>query len=248
MRFISRSALGVLVVVFAMSAVASTSAFATSTNNPQWSIAGELLGNGKNAEVTANGSGAWRINTFGISTECTSVKAKSGAVLTGTAAPVAGTSSETLVFKGCGVPHYAKCKIDKGAETIATEPLTGTLAFLTKEAAEKEKGPNVVILKPATGKVFIHFIEEEEKVGTGECPFRGEEKFQGEVALKAPEGETLKIGHTFTSSGISMYFENSGGKTLEKKSRLTFFEAAAATMEGEMKAELASKESWSIFG
>jgi len=251
MRTRYRMVVAALLTVLAMSALASTSAFAASTNNPQWKVNGALLGNGNNAEVTATGSGRWLIGSYGLRTVCGRLNAKSGAVITGTAAPVAGTSSETLVFEDCEAGGFPRCKIngeEGGLGKITTEPLTGTLAFLTEEAAEQEQGPNVVLLKPTTGKVFMHFIEKENREGTNECPIPGKWTFEGALLLKASEGGTELTHHTFEASNRSGYYVNSGGKTLKEKSGLTAFGGAGATMEGKLSVELANKQSWSIFG
>jgi hypothetical protein len=245
MRFISRSVLGVLVAVLALSALASTSAFAASTNNPQWKVNGVLLGSGQSDEVGIVGGSAWKISNFGLTTECSKVSLKAGAKLLG---GDPGTSSETITYSGCSEVSRPKCKINGNSGTITTQPLTGTLAFETKEAAEKETGPTIVVLKPTTGKVFLSYVEEEASKGLHECFYGGERTFTGELALRAPEGATELTVHSFEPSTIKWYYVNTGGKTVETNVKQLAWAGTAATMQGEMKVELAGKQNWSIFG
>ncbi len=247
MRSIFRRAFLSLLVVTALTAVAATSALAASTNNPLWRIKGALLASGHTAEVTAGkiSGGVWRITNFGITTECSKVKFKTGAVITGSTAPAAGTANGTLVFEGCSVAGFSSCTINgKVPGTITSEALTATLAFATKEAAEKETGPYVVVLKPTSGKVFMKYLEE------GECPFGGTHAYEGEVALSAPEGGTELVEHAFEAPSVSIttYYVNSAGKTVQKTGVHLTGNGGGATLGGLMKVELVSKELWSVVG
>lgn len=251
MRSMFRTALVTLVAALAMGALTSSSALAASTNNPQWEINKKILGEGESAEMTAKASGRQILSSSLAEIECTKLKVQTGAKMLGSKAPASGSANETIVYEECEVNSFPGCEINKGKAgkaKITTDPLTTTLVFETKEAAEKETGATLSLLKPSTGKTFAPLELSPE---TGEaCPTKGNLGIAGEVAFENIEGAVAKESHELRSlSRISKAFVNEGGKTVEKSVvGLKLGGGVAMTYLGIFEVTLTSKALWNVFG
>ena len=155
-----------LAAVFAMSLVWSASAFAKSTNNPQYEIeeggvAKILAAPAEKPEtrvVEAEQSGVQKLEGSGVVLACKKLKLKAGATIIGSNKPNAGKSAETLEYSECEVEGSPNCEINKekaGKAKLTTNALTDTLVFATKKAAEEEVAPTDTLFEPTTGKEFI---------------------------------------------------------------------------------------------
>lgn len=226
---------GTVVAVMAASlAVMAPSAFANSTNNPQWEIGGAILGEGETKGLEAEASGAQILTASTTELECSSVTAEN-AEFKGSKAPAAGTASETLAYGGCHIKGKTAAECEgrtKGGATAAqikTDPLTATLAFETEKAGVEQEAPTVSVFKPASGSTFV----EVELKGTS-CPSIKEASISGGVVAKNVNGQNLGLSHELEapSSPITKYFVNNGGKTEEQKTSLKAFGIAAAKYIG----------------
>jgi hypothetical protein len=265
-----------LVAVFAMGAVAASSASAASTNNPQWrychnvgagkglftnascttSGTGEFelatLGAGESKEITAVQNGVQKLNVggeFGATIECSKLKVAAGAKILGSTAPAAGTDEEVIVYEECKVVGKPLCKIngeESGKAKIKTELLKSTLVFETKAAAEAEKPPTLTLFEPKTAANFVVL-----KL-TGTCPPGGETfEIKGQVAVKdlPATGEPHLETNELEAPAVAIkeYFINKGGVTEKKAVTPLKFGLFSATYEGKARITLVSKEFWWVF-
>jgi len=251
-----------LVAAFAMSAVAS--ATASALNNPQWQIC-EKTGGPLNSECTAGSSGqfegvllttgskevtATQVGvqklsnpTSGLVIVCQTLKLKAGATIIGHAAPAAGTSAETIEYGECEVEGFPNCLINgKKSASLTTLPLTDTLVFQTKAAAEGQTSPTLTLFEPTTPKLFIEFTL------SGTCPVTGAVKVEGAVLVENVNGQNYATSHTLNApaTSITKYFVNNGATTEEKTAKLTVL-GTAAKYVGESKVQLASGLFWRVF-
>jgi hypothetical protein len=238
-------------LVAAVALVAASVALAASTNNPQYKVAGAILGSGNTRIFTVTQVNTQTLKGTGLTIECTGLKAEAGATIIGSAAPNPGTSKETLEYSGCTVKNFPKCKVNGHIPgEIKTQPLINKLAFETKAAAEKEKEPTVTVLTPEAEKEpkFALFTLTEENKGTKECPLTGEVGSKGSVALKnvaKAEEETETHELEGTEPALKAYWLNEGGESTEHKVRLEVA-GLAATYVGKSRVTIA-KTPWSAF-
>lgn len=242
MRYIRVIAMPILLLVLPplIGAVGTTSALAASTGNPQWSlcikkaggkfasgcesVGGEFgtmaLGAGETREIKGSTEETQELQVIGGAVLAKKLKFASGAVMRGSNQPNPGETEETIEYEELSVPGFPACKIEQNevvVTTLKTQPLKDKLAFQTKVAAEKEEGPVVTVLKPATGNLIVQFA----LVGT--CPnAEGAQKVEGAVVMENLEGEKYKEKHTFKGPAASIedYFVNEGGKTVTQTAEL----------------------------
>jgi hypothetical protein len=142
----------VLVAMFAMGAIFSASALATSA--PYWSINGTRLAAGQTHNITAKSvTAAFTLTTPKLKTEikCTGFSVKEG-VLLGSSETNPGTNNEVVVFTGC--------KLEKGNGGPTECTLTSTTLTtnsLKSELVEKAVAPKILLTEffPAKGSTFI---------------------------------------------------------------------------------------------
>ncbi len=237
-----------LLALSVLGAFAASSAFAASTNNPQWQVnKAELSGN---KEVTAEANGTQKLNVagaFGATIACKKLKVASGAKIIGSTKPAAGTDEETIVYEECEVEGSPSCTINgeaAGKAKITTNLLKSTLVFKTKAAAEKEESSTLSLFEPKTGTVFVTLTL------AGTCPATGSFEITGQVAAENVKGNEEIETHELNApaTAITKYFVNEGGKTVEKKVNALKFGIFPASYVGKAKIKLTSKEVWSVIG
>jgi hypothetical protein len=246
MRYIRIIAMPALLLLLAplIGAVGTTSALAASTGNPQWSLcvkkaggkftagcesaggefATEALAAGETREMKGTAGEAQELQVAGGAVVAKKLKFAHGAAMRGSNQPNPGETEETIEYEELSVPGFPACKVEQSKTVVTalkTRALKDKLAFQTKAGAEKEEGPIVTVLKPASGNLIIEF----ELVGAGEktCPSEGLQKVEGAIVLEDLEGEKYKEAHSFKGPAgpIAAYFVNEGGVTVEKTAELT---------------------------
>ena len=178
--------------------------------------------------------------------ECSKSNLATGTAIIGSSAPEAGTGSARMVLSECHYVYEPSCKVGNNG-TITSEPLTLTLAFKSREAAEKEAAPNLVVAQPTNPKPFGSFASY--TVSGGGCAISSEHFIQGGFALETSQGEAELLAHSFSALSVNSYFVNSAG--LSKEKALSFKDSSGgsnAHLTGTVKLELASKSPWSIVG
>jgi len=128
-----------LVAVFAMGAIFSASALATSA--PFWSINGTRLAAGKTHFISAKPvSAAFTLTTpaLGVEIKCTGFSLKEGSLL-GSTELNPGTNDEVVVFTGC------KLETGNGAPECKLTSETLTTNSLKSELVEKAAAPKILL-------------------------------------------------------------------------------------------------------
>jgi len=174
-----------LVAVFAMGAVFSASASATSA--PFWSINGTRLAAGKTHFITAKPVSPTFVLTTpaaGVKIVCTGFSLKEGSLL-GSTENNPGTNDEVVVFSGCTLEGIPECKLT--SETLTTNSLKS-------ELVEKAVAPKILLTEFFPVKqpfIVLHFE------GTG-CPVGGETPVEGSTAAEVTTDnaaeETTELG------------------------------------------------------
>jgi hypothetical protein len=177
-----------LVAVFAMGAIFSASAMATSA--PFWSIGGTRLAAGKTHFISAKPvSEKFTLSTEALGTEisCTGFSLKEGSLL-GSTELNPGTNDEVVVFTGCkletGNGGPTECKLE--TETLTTNSLKS-------ELVEKAAAPKILLTEffPAKGSVFI-VLKFVGKCGVFEASVEG--STAAEVTTDNSAEETVELG------------------------------------------------------
>jgi hypothetical protein len=226
-----------LVAVFAISAVVVAPAFASSTTNPSWYVAGTKLTGTENIEAKA-------VTTQELtSSAAKTISCKKVALNTGAAhfienmgSPLfGGEDKETLTYSECTYPESGCHVKNKGGTngTIVTDALTSLLAYKTEAEAEKEevkKGTTLTVFKPASGSTFVE-IEFE---GSG-CPIITSASVEGSVAVEndgevgtEPGAEATTHEITAPSTLIKKAYCNEGGAPKEVKTEFKVFGGLAS--------------------
>jgi len=177
-----------LVAVFAMGAIFSASASATSA--PFWSINGTRLAEGKTHFITAkavSSSLSLSVAANGVVITCKKFKLKEGSLL-GSSETNPGTNDEVVVFEEC------KLEAGNGGPTeCKLEPTTLTTNSLKSELVERVAAPKILLTEffPAKGAfITLKF--------TGSKCTSTSTAVEGAVAaeVKTPAGGTLELGQT----------------------------------------------------
>lgn len=248
MKSVFKMTLAVSLAALALSAVASTSAQAASTNNPQWSVGKAILGAGESQALEVSQNGAIVLGIFGGTIDCRTLKVETPAAkIIGSTAPAAGTGEETLVFGECEERAHPGCEINQkkaGSASIKTELLKSTLVYETKAGAESETGATLTLLQPKTGQFFA-WIEL-----SGSCGFTGYFPVTGQIAAKNVNGgeESASQSINFPETHITKYFVNEAGKTVEKKVTNLTYAGAAMSWIFQATEKLTSKKLFKILG
>jgi hypothetical protein len=240
--------LGMLIgAVCALSMALAGSAFATSTNNPVFLIAGsQFMGT---TEILAEANGNQLLESAAAETiSCTGTSLVAGATIENDLSPGWGLDHETIVYTGC---TYGKgtCKVaTKGTSnwgTIDTNALASKNAFKGEKEAEKESSSGgVTVFTPASGETFTEL----EFSGTS-CPILTKVDIKGSVvAINSGNAYTSEATHELEAPtpAITKYFYNEGGKTKEGKAKLTAF-GVEAKYVGKAKVMLSNGDLWSLF-
>jgi hypothetical protein len=239
----------------ALSGLASTSAFAASTNNPQWEVAKEILGEGKSEAVevfSQSSSQALHWPNMSGDIICTKIKAETPAAkITGSKSPNGGTDEETLMFEECEVRRAPECEINKekaGKAKIKTNLLKSTLVFETKAGAESEAGQTLTLLQSKTTEVPKDLWAWIELTGPG-CS-AGRWALLGEVAAVNIKGEEELAAHELKFPALPMekYFVNEAGKTVQKNLHRLTLGGVHLNWEGSTGLKLISKKLWKVLG
>jgi hypothetical protein len=135
-----------MLVVFAFGAVMAAAAQAEEA--PRISVEGTILGAGSSREATVKMfSTNSTLEAGGVTVTCTTLEAKAGAKLVGSAAGEAATGEATLRYTGCSVTgNGSPCAVEK--EEVETKPLR---AELVEDLTKKKL---LVDFLPATGSLF----------------------------------------------------------------------------------------------
>jgi hypothetical protein len=214
-----------LVAVFAMSAVASSSALAASTNNPQWEVNKVLLTEGNTQAVTAKANGNQLLVVKGLlnfTITCKKLELSAGAKLIGSNKPNAGTSEENIIYKECKIEGKPNCEVfseeggvKKANGTIETVPLKSTLVFTTEKAAiaelSEEGGVSTgsVLFAPKTGESFVTIV-----LKGAECPVQQATTVTGTVvARELGHPEVNAVTHEIEGVETGTYWKNNAGKS-----------------------------------
>jgi hypothetical protein len=175
-----------LVAVFAMGAIFSASAMATSA--PYWSIGGTRLAAGKTHFIAAKPvSAKFTLTTPALGTEisCTGFSLKEGSLL-GSTELNPGTNDEVVVFTGCKLEKgngFPECKLT--SETLTTNSLKS-------ELVEKAAAPKILLTEFFPVKqpfITLHF---EGKCEDTEAPVEG--STAAEVTTDNTAEETVELG------------------------------------------------------
>lgn len=223
-------------------AIAASSAAALSTNNPQWhrcekgaagskfkdSACDEAFAGGEFGELTLE-TGTREFQAKAVSSQelklgeanivCKKLSLAAGAKVTGAGSESLSGGEATIQYEECEVVGKPACEINKGKAgkaTIATKTLKATLAYKTKEAAEKEEAQFVTLLEPkelTEGKEVFAAVEL-----AGTCPISGKVAIEGQLALENASGakHLLELELVAPEAAIAKIFTNHEGKSTEK--------------------------------
>jgi len=175
-----------LVAVFAMGAIFSASASATSA--PFWSINGTRLAAGKTHFIAARPvSKKFTLSTpaLGVEISCTGFTLKEG-VLLGSTELNPGTNDEVVVFTGCKLEkgnNVAECKLE--SETLTTNSLKS-------ELVEKAAAPKILLTEFFPVKQPFITLKFTGKCETTETGVEG--STAAEVTTDNTAEETVELG------------------------------------------------------
>lgn len=154
----------------------------------KWEIFGKSTTESETLEAKATGTQkfAFEDKSIKVKINCLALKLQEGRVFGGEGEKekVGGTAEGIIVFEECSVEGFSSCKINGGSPgkgRIETAPLVLSLAFATKEAAEKEaqeigkESGAVIWFRPRIEKekgeqIFVKTLE---MTPAGSCPGGG---------------------------------------------------------------------------
>jgi hypothetical protein len=242
-----------LVAVFALTAVASSAAFAG--EGPIWKVAGSKLESGITKNITAAkkaGSAEFKFKAGTLITiNCTGASS-TGTIIGGEP----GTDTANIKFTGCTVEGHSECTVKSPKEGTEEVPVgeirvkaKTELVYLSSTSATNEKvdasgvGSHLGdLFSPASGSTFVELV-----VGGNNCPSltKGTNKVEGSVLsiVEPSEAEAASGTLNFPTSSIEKYWTRNGGVKSHEAS-LKVFGFIGCTQSGEETVELESKENF----
>jgi hypothetical protein len=205
----------VLVVAFAFSAIAATSASAAGS----WFVTGTKLAEKATLALSSTAqvdeSTVLNVPSIGIRLTCTG---GTGKVLKGKGPYIQGPNTggaESLIFQGCSEIQPVGCTI---AEEIPTEPVVATL-----ETSAKSPEDRIVF---APGKKVFANVEFK-----GSCALAGEKPVNGKVTVAGPTGQSELTMQALAPLGTTENnsLEQGGGKAYLEKGRALLLLASGVT-------------------
>jgi hypothetical protein len=215
---VSRLKIGLAALTVAV--VLTVTITASAMGAGSWFVQGTKVASGATLAIAipdqVQEDGVLAVPSIGIELTCSS-GASAGAAKPFIQGPDAG-GAESIVFEGCSEIEPSGC-------TISTEFAT----FPVKTTLETSTSPSDLLrFAPATKNTFA------ELTFNGVCALAGEKLIRGQLALRAPTGQSELVAHTIVSLGTT---ENN---SLEVGGIKAYLEASSALLS------LASGVAWSF--
>ncbi len=246
---------GWLILIAIIGLIAAATAYALSTNNVRWKVNGAALTSGQTRSVTSSAMLSQTMRSAGVEIQCSGLTGSVGMALDGSNSPNPGTGEGKLIYSGCSVLKFEKCKINGSRPGgFETKPLAIELVYLTKAGAEKEEianGINAMLVKPKEGTTLAELTLSP----SSECPGSTSLTIGGEAgktgilfkALEATANEELEI-HEIEAPETTLknYFTNNGGSTEEHPNVGIKANSNAATYQGRIKVSVGSGNKYNL--
>jgi hypothetical protein len=245
----------ILVAALSATAVLGIAASAASAvEAPYYKVAKARLGAAEAKEVLVEGQGNQVLTnaTSKITITCTTLKAKAGATINGSAAGEPGTSAGSLEYSGCTtVGNGEKCELE--GKKVTTNALKDELAYAVKQEPLVKGNKIVDLFTPAAGAVFAK-LQFKAEAG-GKCTF-AETAVEGSVLVETQNSkkETVAVeeheaeeefGFIKAIAGEACKVKASKFSECKKASLKAF--GTAATYEGTSKIKLATGQAFGVF-
>jgi hypothetical protein len=240
----------------------------TKAGGGKWEVFGHLTTESEGLEAEASSTQKFKIEEGGkkFTISCKALKLNEGKVSGGEfeAEKLGGTSEGKLAYEECEVEGSPHCDINEGESgkgRFETELLFSSLAFATKEAAEKEKleikeeSQALLWLRPKIVKAEGEqvFAKRISLTPAADCPlgevdfvtFQHKEGSDSEPGLEltAPEAHAISREVEFSSKRV-FWTNEKGAPTERKTSGLKTGGGGTVGYEGKITFKLTSKARW----